>query len=84
VAPRLQLLEVIRRFQLARAARPFTRCTRCNERLTVATKEEVAARVPARSLACFTSFLRCPGCGRVYWHGSHYQHLRALIDEALS
>lgn len=83
VAPRLQLLEVVRRFQLARAARPFTRCTRCNEVLTVAATEEVADRVPPRSLACFTRFLSCPGCGRVYWQGSHYQHLRAVIDEAL-
>jgi uncharacterized protein with PIN domain len=83
VEPRVQFVEIVRRFQLARTARPFTRCTRCNEVLMVATKEEVAGGVPPRSLACFRHFLRCPGCRRVYWQGSHYRRLRALIDEAL-
>jgi len=84
VEPRLQLIEVFRRFQLPRSARPFTRCTRCNGLLTFTGKDEVAHLVPPRSLAHFERFLRCPGCGRVYWQGSHYERLRALIDDALA
>jgi uncharacterized protein len=84
VEPRRQLVEVVRRFQLARAARPFTRCTRCNAPLTTASKDDLAGLVPPRSLACFEHFLRCGGCGRVYWQGSHYARLQALLREALA
>lgn len=84
VEPRVQAVEVVRRFQLARTARPFTRCTRCNALLDVAGKEDVAHLVPPRSLAHFQHFRHCPGCGRVYWQGSHYARLHALIDEVLT
>jgi len=84
VRPRQQLAEVVRRFQLARSARPFTRCTRCNTVLEVVARGEVVSLVAPRSLAHFDRFLRCGGCGRVYWHGSHYLRLRTLIDEALT
>jgi uncharacterized protein len=82
--PRLQLIEVVRRFQLSRSARPFTRCTRCNTILTVAARDVVAHLVPPRSLASFQRFLRCDGCGRVYWQGSHFERLRTLVDDALA
>jgi uncharacterized protein with PIN domain/sulfur carrier protein ThiS len=84
VRPREQLVEVVRRFQLARSARPFTRCTCCNTVLAVVAKGEVADLVPPRSFTHFERFLRCGGCGRVYWRGSHYERLRTLIDEALA
>ena len=76
---RRQLAEVMRRFDLARLARPFTRCLRCNTPLVPAAREEVAHSVPPRTLALHDEYLRCPGCGGVYWKGSHYRRMQALI-----
>jgi uncharacterized protein with PIN domain len=79
-APRRQALEVFRRFDLAAVARPFERCLRCNGPVRPVAPSEVAARVPPRRRSRFTRFVRCAGCGRVYWEGSHYGWMRAFLD----
>ncbi len=78
--PESQLAEVASRFHLAALARPFTRCTRCNTPLEPASPASVAERVPPASRACFDRFLHCPGCGRIYWEGSHYRRLLDLVE----
>ena len=77
--PRRQLAEVIRRFDLARAMTPLTRCARCNEVLAPAAKEAVADRLPAHVRSTRCVFLRCPGCGRVYWDGTHVDQIRRFL-----
>lgn len=78
---RRQLAEIVRRFDLGRLAKPFTRCMRCNALLEPASKEQVRDSLPARSAAQFDNFQRCPGCGRVYWQGSHYRRMAGWIEE---
>jgi uncharacterized protein with PIN domain len=78
-----QLNEVVARYGLARHARPFTLCLHCNVRLETAGRDAVAARVPQPIAARYTRFMRCPGCERVYWEGSHWEHMRTLIGPAL-
>ena len=78
---RRQAAEVVRRFDLGRWLQPFTRCMACNERLSAASREEVAARVPAGVAARHEEFRQCPGCRRVYWQGSHYRRMRHWIEE---
>ncbi|MEN6607790.1 MAG: Mut7-C RNAse domain-containing protein [Bryobacteraceae bacterium] len=80
--PRRQLVEILRRFDLVRPVVPFRRCLRCNAVLETVQREEVAHLVPARSRKYFNDFRRCPGCGRVYWGGSHYRRMSRLIEEA--
>lgn len=75
-----QLREVVRHFGLRGRIRPFTRCLECNAPLRQADREEVADRVPARIAAGQQAFTLCTGCRRVYWQGSHWQRLRALVD----
>lgn len=79
-----QLAEVVARYALARHARPFTLCLHCNVRLEAATPEAVAARVPQPIAARYTRFVRCPGCERVYWEGSHWERMRAMLGPALA
>ncbi len=78
--PRRQLLEVLRRFDLIGISRPFSRCMRCNGQLVPATADEVRSRLPASLAASALEFTRCPDCGRVYWQGSHYARLAALVE----
>jgi hypothetical protein len=83
-APADQLREIARAFPRVTGARAFTRCSRCNALLEPATRESVAERVPARVLREQTAFRRCPGCGRVYWEGSHVARMRRALDDLLA
>jgi uncharacterized protein len=82
-APARQFAEVIDRFDLRRLVRPFTRCTCCNAALEPVEKSRVREEVPERSWAHFDTFLRCAGCGRVYWRGSHAVRLEQALALAL-
>jgi len=78
---RRQVAEIMRRFDLSRAFRPFTRCMACNQPLRQARKTEVSQRVPARIAEAHEKFLECARCGRVYWKGSHYHRMLRWIEE---
>jgi uncharacterized protein with PIN domain len=83
-SPRAQLREVVDRFDLAGAARPFRRCLACNGLLAPADKAQIEDRIPPGTSARFDAFFRCAGCGRIYWPGSHFARLQALVREALT
>lgn len=83
-APRRQLAEVLRRFDLCDAVRPFRRCLRCNAILEAVCKADVADQLPPRTRQHYDEFCRCPSCGRLYWKGGHFAALRALLDGALA
>jgi hypothetical protein len=80
--PGEQLREVVRALQLETNLRPFTRCRECNAELRDVAKAEVLERLPQKVRAAYDRFQLCPGCGRVYWEGTHYVRLRRLLDLA--
>ena len=79
-----QLREVVDRLDLARAARPFTRCLSCNGALRPLDKERAAATVPAGVLDRYPRFSICDGCARVFWEGSHWRRMRDRVDALLA
>jgi len=81
---RRQIAEVMHRFHLAAAVRPFTRCMACNGMLEPVSKEEARSLVPGRSIERYDEFHRCGQCGRVYWKGSHHARMRRWINELVS
>lgn len=78
-APHEQLAEVVGRFDLSGSLRPFERCLECNTPLEAASTAEVAGLVPPGVLEREREFRRCPGCGKVYWKGSHFRRMEALL-----
>jgi hypothetical protein len=82
--PEAQLSEVIARYALARHARPFTLCLHCNVRLENAPSDAVVARVPDAIAARYARFALCPGCERIYWEGSHWTRMRAMLAPVLA
>jgi hypothetical protein len=80
--PEVQLAEVLDRFDLVNRMEPFARCLRCNTRVVRVDAETVADRLPPRTRESFDTFHQCPGCGRIYWRGSHYGRLMRLIERA--
>lgn len=82
--PRLQLVEVMRRYALAGDIIPFHRCMRCNGILIPAKKEDILPRLLPLTRKYFEDFRICPDCEQVYWKGSHYERMNKLIEQALS
>ena len=77
---RAQLLETVRRFDLAGTMHPFTRCMACNTVLQPLATSDARDLVPARVAEQDNEFRRCPNCGRVYWKGSHYERMLRLVE----
>jgi uncharacterized protein len=80
--PHRQLVEVLRGFEPLPLA-PFSRCVRCNTPLREVAKAAVAAMIPPKAREHYDDFTECPGCGRVYWKGSHWTRLLAAMDRAI-
>lgn len=76
-----QLRELFNRLDLARSARPFTLCLYCNAPLRALDAALARERVPPRVAARHTRFSTCDRCERVFWEGSHWRRMRALLDE---
>lgn len=74
-----QLEEVIRRYSLQSSFRPFARCLACNVPVQQVSKEEVLEQLPPKTKLYFEEFYRCPSCSRVYWKGSHYDHMQLFV-----
>ena len=79
--PLEQTVEVLRRFDLGPTLAPFSRCLRCNARLEPAKKADVFERLEPLTRIYYEQFRRCRGCGQVYWSGSHFDKLRARVEE---
>ena len=75
-APWDQLGEVVRFFGLGPLVDPFSRCPVCNGVLAAVPPDEVEDLLEPLTKRYYHRFRRCPGCGRVYWAGSH--HARAM------
>jgi len=79
---REQLAQVARELGLKldqRAA--FTRCIVCNEPLDEVAKELVREQVPPYVYRTQERFARCPGCGRIYWRGTHIAGMERKIEQ---
>ena len=79
--PREQLMEVIRCFQLEGSLAPFSRCLVCNTPLKPASSTVVKQLVSSPLRVSQAGFASCPGCGRVYWQGTHYWRMRQWLDQ---
>ena len=62
----------------------FTRCLECNLPVEPVDQAELPALVPEHVLYTAPSFSRCPGCGKVFWPGSHGERAEAKLAVMLS
>ena len=58
---------------------PPPRCPECNAALVPASRQQVAGEVPAYVWRHHRHFKRCPGCGRIYWRGTHWQNMQTRL-----
>ena len=83
VEPVEQFREIIDRLDLARNARPFSVCLVCNAPLRAIDKSAVIERLPPSVRDSQERFTTCDACHRVFWEGSHWRRMQALLDESL-
>ncbi|HEY9870313.1 MAG TPA: Mut7-C RNAse domain-containing protein [Candidatus Obscuribacterales bacterium] len=79
---RAQLAQVMKAYRLD-ASGQFTRCVRCNGVLEARDKEAVRQHVPPMVYRIQEEFFACPGCGRHYWQGSHWQRMSRAVHHIL-
>jgi uncharacterized protein with PIN domain/uncharacterized protein YbbK (DUF523 family) len=78
-----QLRELVDALGSPRHPGLLTRCIVCNTRLRNATSDQVEERVPEYVRSTQRDFRACPGCGRVYWPGTHRRGILAALESAL-
>ncbi len=81
--PALQIREVLTKFDLYRSVKPFTRCIPCNGLIHAITKDQVIEELPDSVSKTFDKFSVCEDCKKIYWKGSHYDHMQRIIDDLL-
>jgi uncharacterized protein with PIN domain len=77
-----QLRELFDRLDLAPGARPFTICLHCNAPLRDVDKAEVLDQLPPSVRQLHHEFNTCDVCHRVFWKGSHWKRMMALLESA--
>jgi len=83
LSPRQQLAEVLARFDLAGQVRMFGRCMSCNAVLARVSRISVLDHLPPAVAETCTEFSRCPGCGKVFWRGTHWERMKKLAADVL-
>ena len=76
-----QTVEVMKRFDLSRSLKPFTRCIRCNTLLQAVPKESVQDKLAPLTKRYYNEFFQCSTCEGVYWKGSHYAALCTFVNQ---
>jgi len=80
--PPLQLRELIQKKVISlNEENLFSRCLLCNIPIEEIRQEEAEGKVPDFIFYQKKGFSRCPQCLRIYWQGSHQDHMKRKIDE---
>ncbi len=77
-----QFIEMCKRMDLHVHAHAFTLCLHCNTPLRSVERGTIEARLPPAVSRAHTQFQTCDSCGRVFWKGSHWTNMRAVLDAA--
>ena len=80
----LQLRELLQKKVISlKEKAPLSRCLLCNLPLDEIPRDEAEGKVPDYILYQQKTFSRCPQCLRIYWQGSHQDHMLTKVDELL-
>jgi uncharacterized protein with PIN domain len=58
------------------------RCMACGGELVEVPREQAEGRVPLRSFALVDRFYECRRCGKLFWQGTHWPKIAAVIERA--
>ncbi len=75
-----QVKEVLKRFDLQKEIKEFSRCIECNELLKPIKKETIINQLPPKVVKSQNEFYICPACNKVFWKGTHYQSMLTFVQ----
>jgi uncharacterized protein with PIN domain len=78
--PQKQLLEIIKRFDLLKQVKPFTRCIHCNGKLSTVEKSCIEAQLEPGTRQFYQHFKQCRKCHKIYWQGNHYEDMQKILN----
>jgi uncharacterized protein with PIN domain len=76
-----EIRDIIRPF--IEPSKILNRCIECNLGLIDVEKKSIEQKVPEFIYHHYGHFKECPGCGRVYWEGSHTTGMSQLVKEIM-
>ena len=59
------------------------RCPQCNRPLARVSRDEVRPHVPPYVWQTQSVFHRCAACDKIYWPGTHWDHIQETIDRLM-
>jgi len=81
--PKVQIVEVLQRYDLFKKIHPFNRCLRCNNQLEAVEKEDIIDRLEPLTRRYYNEFRICTNCNQIYWKGSHYKRMKEFLDRII-
>lgn len=79
-----QLQEVLKRFDLFSKIKTFHRCLVCNGIIQPVAKDSIAHLLEPKTRTYYNDFSHCQECGKIYWKGSHVDHMNKTVSRLLS
>ncbi|MBU0991184.1 MAG: Mut7-C ubiquitin/RNAse domain-containing protein [Proteobacteria bacterium] len=80
IHPEQQLKEIVDFFGLKGPFKTFSRCLLCNSYILNVEKEVIFHRLEPKTKRYYSDFRICSSCGQIYWQGSHYEKLIAMLE----
>jgi uncharacterized protein with PIN domain len=59
-----------------------SRCPKCNGRIKLVKKTEIADKIPPTTSSTYDEFWQCKKCSQIYWQGAHWNKIDKTLDEA--
>jgi len=84
IDPDQQIYEVLKRFDLFSIVKPFNICLECNGLIKPVEKDEILNQLEPKTIQYFDEFYQCQNCKKIYWKGSHYEHMSKFLDNIKS
>jgi len=60
----------------------MARCPKCNHTVEKVEKATVSGKVPEGTYRVVDDYWLCPGCGGIYWRGSHWPRIVETLSNA--
>ncbi len=80
--PSLQLRELFQKGYISfNEEKVYSRCLLCNALLDQIPRDEAEGNVPDFVFYQQMEFSRCPQCRKIYWPGSHLDHMKEKVKE---
>lgn len=81
--PKVQVVEVLQRYDLFDMIYPFNRCLLCNTPLEAVEKDDIIDRLEPLTRRYYNEFRICINCNQIYWKGSHYVRMKEFLDKII-